>query len=149
MMTDPEIVDRLSQTSFFQEMEEVELEELAELDDHVLEYEKDETVIRQGEIDRAFFVVLEGSLSVTRNKPPEVFLAHLVPGSLFGELSLRGDRPRTSSVVADDKALVYMINQDLLDIASPSVTTKIKDRIIDHLIKRLDDLNNKLNTFVR
>ena len=149
MMTDPEIIDRLSKGPFFQGMEELELEELANLDDHIMEYYKGEVVIRQGEIDRAFFIVLEGSLSVTRNKPPEVFLAHLVPGSLFGELSLRADRARTISVISDDESLAYMVDQDLLDVASPSVTTKIKDRIIDHLITRLDDLNNKLVNFVR
>lgn len=148
-MTHKEILECMSELSFFNAMNAEEREELICMSDHVKEFEEKEIILHQGEVDKAFFVVLNGSLSVTRDKPPEVFLAQLVPGSLFGELTLRGERVRTSSVTADGQVVVLKVNQSLLDNVSASVSTKIKDKIIDHLVNRLDQMSAKLSAVIR
>ncbi|QPJ61228.1 MAG: cyclic nucleotide-binding domain-containing protein [Candidatus Nitronauta litoralis] len=148
-MTHKEILACMSDLSFFNAMNVEEREELICMSGHVKEFEEKETIARQGEVDKAFFVVLKGSLSVTRDKPPEVFLAQLVPGSLFGELTLRGERVRSSSVTADGLVVVLKVNQSLLDNVSASVSTKIKDKIIDHLVNRLDQMSLKLSSVIR
>ncbi len=148
-MINDEILECMNEIAFFDAMNEDERKELISMSGHVMSFEEKETIVRQGEIDKAFFIVLEGSLSVTRDKPPEVFLAQLVPGSLFGELTLRGERVRSSSVSADDSVVVLKINQSLLDKVSASVSTKIKDKIIDHLVSRLDQMSIKLSSVIR
>lgn len=145
-MTPNEILKSMDSISFFGAMIEQEREELISMNSHVMEFEEKETIVRQGENDKAFYIVLEGALSVTRNKPPEVFLAQLVPGSLFGELSLRGERMRNSSVTADKTVVVFKINQTLLEKVTAPVSTKIKDQIIDHLVSRLDRISIKLSS---
>ncbi len=142
-------MDFMEDIPFFDGMNSKEREELFTTSGHILEFKENEVIVRQGTYDEAFFIVLEGSLSVTRDKPPEVFLAHLVPGSLFGDVTLRGERERTSSVTADQNVLVLMVNQKLLEKTNPSISTKIKDKIIDHLVSRLDQMSQKLSSIVR
>lgn len=148
-MTPKEILECMKDIPFFSAMNEAEREELTSMNVHVMGFEEKETIVRQGEVDKAFFIVLKGSLSVTRDKPPEVFLAQLVPGSLFGELTLRGERVRNSTVTADGAVVVFKVNQSLLDQATAAVTTKIKDKIIDHLVNRLDQMSTKLSSVIR
>ncbi len=148
-MTPQEILECMKDIPFFNHMNEVEREELISMSGHIMEFEEKETIVRQGEIDKAFFIVLKGSLSVTRDKPPEVFLAQLVPGSLFGELTLRGERVRSSTVTADGTVVVLKVNQSLLDKVTAAVSTKIKDKIIDHLVNRLDQMSIKLSSVIR
>lgn len=148
-MTPKEILECMKDIPFFSAMNEAEREELTSMNVHVMGFEEKETIVRQGEVDKAFFIVLKGSLSVTRDKPPEVFLAQLVPGSLFGELTLRGERVRSSTVTADGAVVVFKVNQSLLDQATAAVTTKIKDKIIDHLVNRLDQMSTKLSSVIR
>lgn len=148
-MNQEQIQETLTEISFFKGMTDDEIYELSTINSNILGFEEGERVVRQDEVDKAFYIVLDGSLSVTRDKPPEVFLAHLVQGSLFGELTLRADRPRTSSVTADNEVVVYKVNASLFSKVSASISSKIKDKIIDHLVKRLDDMNRKLATFAR
>ena len=148
-MNQQQIQECMMSIPFFKGMTEDEVYELSTMNSNILGFEEGERVVRQDEVDKAFYVVLDGSLSVTRDKPPEVFLAQLVPGSLFGELTLRADRPRTSSITADNEVLVFKVNTSLLSKLSPPISSKFKDRIIAHLVKRLDELNGKMAQFVR
>ncbi len=148
-MTPKETLGCMKDIPFFNGMNEAEREELISMSGHVMDFKEKQIIVRQGEIDDAFFIVLKGSLSVTRNKPPEVFLAQLVPGSLFGELTLRGERVRSSTVTADGTVVVLKVNQSLLDQVSAVVSTKIKDKIIDHLVNRLDQMSIKLSSVIR
>lgn len=148
-MNQEQILESMTHIPFFKGMDEDELYELTTMNANILGFEEGECILRQDEIDKAFYIVLDGSLSVTRNKPPEVFLAQLAPGSLFGELTLRADRPRNSSITADNEVVVLKVNTSLLGKVAPSISSKIKDKIIDHLVQRLDELNNKLSNFIR
>jgi CRP-like cAMP-binding protein len=143
------LLEQMEELSFFKDMTVEERSMLCDTEGAVVTYKENEPVLRQGDIDTAFFIVLDGQLSVSRNKPPEVFLASLVPGSLFGEVTMRGDRPRTSSVIADFDVTVLKVDQALLDKIEPRISSKIKDQIIRLLARRLDEMNNKLVSFIR
>ena len=57
-----------------------------------------ETVVREGEPADCFYVVAEGSLSVSQTGSP---VRHLGPGTCFGEVGLLERAPRSATVVAD------------------------------------------------
>ena len=143
------ILEQMAELSFFKEMTVEERRALCETERAIRFFSTNEVVLCQDDKDTAFFIVLDGQLSVIRNGPPEIFLASLVPGSLFGEVTMAGDRPRTSSVTADNKVIVLRVDHALLEKTDPSISTKIKDQIIRLLTRRLDEMNQKLSSFVR
>ena len=84
-----------------------------------------------------------------RSKPAEVSLAQLVPGSIFGEITLKAKKPRNSSIEADNDVTVFKVDSQLMDQISPEMIIKIKDQIIDLVITRLDEMNSRLRSFIR
>ena len=149
-MEQNQIVKKIDELSFFNGINENEKNVLASLDGYILQFEPFVKIVNEGEIDKAFYIILEGKVSLTKNRPPEITVAQLVPGGIFGDITLRGKRPRTNSISSDNDVVILkidkqLINQDL----DPVLANKIKDQVIDLLVRRLDEMNNKLVGFVR
>ena len=134
---------------FFKEMDNAEREGLLAYEKHWMQFKPQEKILKEDEVDYGFFVLLEGKVSVLRSKPTEVTLAQLVPGALFGEITLKTQRPRTSSIEADEEVTVLKVDALLIDKLSPGLIIKIKDQIINLVISRLDEMNNRLSSFIR
>lgn len=64
-----------------------------------VEFPAGHVIARQGDIGSGLFVVIDGSVRVTRDGRQ---LATLGPGDFFGELSVLDGRPRTAQVVATE-----------------------------------------------
>lgn len=149
-MNSKQIIKKMDDLPFFNELSNKEKKTLSGLKDHVIECVPSEKILKEGFVDEAFYILLDGKVSVTKNKPPEITVAQLVPGAIFGEITLKGKIPRSSSITADDDVVVLkidgpLINKDL----DPVLANKLKDQVIDLLIRRLDEMNNKLVGFVR
>lgn len=70
------------------------------------------TLVHQGDPGASLFVVAEGTLIVTVNAVP---VARLVPGEMFGEMSLLTGEPRSATVSAAVPCVLYEV--DKTDIA--------------------------------
>ena len=75
-------------------------------------YEKDEMIIRQGELGRSVFLLSDGSAAVTmrRGGESDVELYSVGYGELFGEMALIEERPRAASVKANETSVVLEID---------------------------------------
>jgi CRP-like cAMP-binding protein len=82
----------------------------------------DETLFEEGSTGRAMYVVRQGSVRVLRGDGPgRQEVASLGPGSLFGELALPDEAPRSATVAAgaegavlveiDHALFVYLVGQ--------------------------------------
>jgi len=72
-------------------------------------YEAGDVIFREGEPGRGLFVILEGSVAITRaTSRGEQTLVTLAPGASFGELALIDDLPRsaTARVTAPARLLI-------------------------------------------
>lgn len=136
-------------TSFFKEMDKADREHLLTYNNHWVQFKPQEKILEEDEVDYGFFVLLEGHVSVMRSKPAEVSLAQLVPGSIFGEITMKAQRPRTSSIEADNEVTLFKVDSQLMDQLAPELIIKIKNQIIDLVITRLDEVNNRLSSFIR
>ncbi len=134
---------------FFKEMDNAEREGLLAYEKHWMQFKPQEKILKEDEVDYGFFVLLEGKVSVLRSKPTEMTLAQLVPGALFGEITMKTQRPRTSSIEADEAVTVFKVDALLIDKLSPGLIIKVKDQIINLVITRLDEMNNRLSSFIR
>ncbi len=93
-------------------------------------------VIREGEPGRAFYFVASGEvrvLATTAASPKPVELTRLYEGSLFGEMALYTDQPRTASIGVVGEA-------DLLEIAREAV---------DRLCAEVPALTERIDKFAR
>lgn len=143
------LVKLMDEIPFFKEMDASDRESLLGYETHWVQFKPQEKILKEDEVDYGFFVLLEGQVSVMRSKPAEVSLAQLVPGSIFGEVTMKAKRPRSSSIEADNDVTLLKVDSQLLDQLSPELKIKIKDQILDVVITRLDEVNNQLSTFIR
>lgn len=74
------------------------------------------TIVRQGEAGDSLFLLAEGALEVRvvqdgREIPPD----RMVPGDVFGEMSLLTGQPRSATVSAATEALIFELRREHLD----------------------------------
>ena len=148
-MNKDKLLKLMDNVPFFREMDNAEREILLAHEKHWMQFKPQEKILKEDEVDYGFFVLLEGKVSVMRSKPTEVSLAQLVPGSMFGEITMKAQRPRSSSIEADEDVSVFKVDNQLMDDLPPGLIIKIKDQIIDLVITRLDEVNNRLSSFIR
>lgn len=148
-MKKDKILKLMDEISFFKEMDKDDRSHLMTYENHWVQFKPQEKILKEDEVDYGFYVLLEGKVSVMRGKPAEVSLAQLVPGSIFGEITMKAKRPRTSSIEADEDVMAFKVDTQLLDKLSPEMVIKIKDQIIHLVITRLDEVNNRLSSFIR
>ncbi len=148
-MNKDNLLKLMDNVPFFREMDNAEREGLLAYEKHWMQFKPQEKILKEDEVDYGFFVLVEGKVNVIRSQPTEVSLAQLVPGALFGEITMKNQRPRTSSIETDEEVTVFKVDALLIDKLSPGLIIKVKDQIIDLFSTRLEEVNNQLSSFIR
>jgi CRP-like cAMP-binding protein len=146
-MRDQEIVKLMKDLPFFKPFSVKEMKTIANLDSHIVEYKKGGFVIRQGEKDSTIFILLKGSLAITKDEVPDAELNTLQAGAMFGEVPLITGKTRSTNVIAKNKVVALKMDGLLLKTLDPSILNKFKDHLIKVLIKRLDEMNSSMAAF--
>jgi len=92
--------------------------ERGELEERMTErqFRRNATVVRQGEPGDSLFVLAEGALDVkVARGGPETVVDRMVPGDVFGEMSLLTGQPRSATVSAATDAVVFEIAREHLE----------------------------------
>lgn len=82
-------------------------------------YAPGDVVFMEGDLGRAFFVVAEGKVEVTRRNPTtgqEETVAQFGPGDFFGEMVLLDELPRSATCRVLDHTRLYVMYKDHFDI---------------------------------
>lgn len=80
-----------------------------------VEVPANQCVIRCGEADRDFFIVISGTFSVSREEEGrEIVFASPGPGDTIGEMSFIDGMPRSADVVATTDAVLLSVSRTLL-----------------------------------
>tara|TARA_Y100000031_G_C8107107_1_gene331590 strand:+ start:353 stop:796 length:444 start_codon:yes stop_codon:yes gene_type:complete len=146
-MSSKTIYQLINQVVFFNPFTEEEKKYISSLNNTVFLYHLGEAIFREGEEDAALFILLKGTVSVNRSET--VTICTLKPGSVFGEMSLLGKRPRSTSIIADEEAIVLKIDRKGLENLPGKLECKFKDQFIKVLINRLDEMNKNMEKLVR
>lgn len=88
-MNKDKLVKLMDETPFFKEMDKADRENLVTHKNQWVQFKAKEKILEEDEVDYGFFVLLEGQVSVMRSKPAKLSLAQLVPGAIFGEITLK------------------------------------------------------------
>ncbi|NLN63746.1 MAG: cyclic nucleotide-binding domain-containing protein [Myxococcales bacterium] len=105
-----------------------------------------EAIVREAEPGEALFFIACGEVRITRNTGTgaaarEVDIARLGPGSLFGEMALLSNEPRTASVYAEGpvdvlelrREMVHALAAEIPDIRG-AMMRFMQDRLIANLL---------------
>jgi CRP-like cAMP-binding protein len=108
------------------------LQDLASLADE-LDLPEGTVLIKEGERGREFFVIVDGSVNVTRNGRR---ISTLGGGDWIGEIALVSDVPRTATVTATSPIRVLVVTDRAfsgLIKRSPSIALKVLASVAERL----------------
>ena len=151
------ILEFIERLPFFQELSDDEKSKLVNTSGIFEKYKEGETIIAEGESGSALFVVLTGSIRITKStlapvqegqislqEPEEITIAELKAGSIFGEVSLISNRPRNTNALANSPQVVVMkITTEIIEKFNLVIQKKFQTQLILTLVQRLDDMNSK------
>ena len=125
-------IDLIRKVPLFARCSRAELKEIALLADEIDLHEGKE-MTREGAPGREFFVLLDGTADVKKNRRR---VNTLGPGDFFGEIALVSREPRTATVIATSPVRALVITdrsfRRLLDDA-PQVKTKVMEAMAQRL----------------
>ena len=108
MAHDDPFVEQLRQVTFFSACSRKDLRKVAKRSED-RQVAAGTTIVNEGDNGTEFFVILDGTVSVSRQGRK---VATLGPGSGFGELALLLDKtPRNATVVADTDLELVVVSQ--------------------------------------
>ena len=151
------ILEFIKRLPFFQEFSDDEKSKLVNTSGIFEKYKEGETIIAEGESGSALFVVLTGSIRITKStlapvqegrislqEPEEITIAELKAGSIFGEVSLISNRPRNTNALAKSPQVVVMkITTEIIEKFNLVIQKKFQTQLILTLVQRLGDMNSK------
>ena len=134
-----ELIDKLS---FFENFTQEEKHSISTLDNQIWGFNSTDVIIREGELDYSFFILLKGLVTVIKSNSNDMVLTTLKAGAVFGEISCILKRVRTTTVVADGNAIALKIDTQNMDKLKLNISSKLKDKLIEVLVKRLETINS-------
>jgi CRP-like cAMP-binding protein len=112
-------------------------------------YKRGEVLAREGEQGDEFFVLVDGTVRITRGR------AHLVdigPGGHLGELSLTRPTPRSATATALSRVRLFVLSRDSFDALirrRPGLGARLALALLDTVGDRLRDLTERLSMVER
>ncbi len=135
---DQEQLALLRKLSFFHDFSQSEIRELRRASEW-REYESGEEIVRQGEMDDRFYVIVSGRVTVESNGRA---LGYLEQGDCFGETSYVSDIKRTATIRAADGVTILSVSATLLEQVSTACQLRFNKVFLRSLIRRLQAANN-------
>lgn len=136
----------LSQVEYFKNFSEVEIRQLVQIG-YRKYLEKEEILFRENDSGDTFYIVLSGMVEVYVESIDK-HLTDLGEGGFFGELSLMLGMPRSATVKAREKTILFCINQSNFSKLLMR-NSSIYNIIIHHLSERKNELTERQNELRR
>lgn len=130
-------------------------DDLTKLMEHLelLRANPDQGVFKEGAVGQAWYIVLEGNVSIRRQMPsgPDHELAMLYAGECFGEMALLDGAPRMASAVSMDATLLARLSRsrfDALITDHPALGTRLLRSMSTVICERQRELTYILQEMV-
>ncbi len=133
--------DSLRRLRFFDEFDDAEIDEFM-VAASMLSFHPGDTIIQEGDIDNAFYIVVVGSVSVSKGGTTMMSLGK---GDVFGEIAFLTATRRTATVSASSEVLVLKINAAAMEQVSERVQLRYYRVFCENLIYRLSMTTAKLS----
>ena len=125
--------DVLRTLTFFHEFSHAEIWEVLRASDWT-EYRDEDDIVREGEIDDRFYIIVTGTVKVEANGNA---LGKLGNGDCFGETSYVRGAKRQASIKADGPVTILRVSSTLMEQVSSSCQLRFNKVFLRALITRL------------
>lgn len=125
--------DLLRKLAFFHDFSHEEIHEVLRASDW-RDYQDGQPIIREGEMDDRFYVIVNGEVGVESGRRK---IGVLGEGECFGETSYVDGARRTASIVANGDVTLMRVSSSLLEQASSSCQLRFNKVFLRTLIHRL------------
>lgn len=102
------------------------------------DYEEGEEIVKEGEMDDRFYVIVSGSAAVMRNGKG---VGELEPGDCFGETSYVRGAKRLATIKAQTNVTLMKVSSTLLEQSSAACQLRFNKVFLRSLISRLQSPN--------
>ena len=158
MIKQSPLLESIKKTSFFDVFSEEEKSKLVDRRGLFKRYEeKGLTIFSEGDLGKSMFVVLSGTINITKivtpnnqegstslAKPKHIVLAQMESGSIFGEIAMLTGQTRTTHAITGSPLVVVMeITQEGMYSFNLAIQNKFHKQLISTLISRLNTTNKK------
>jgi CRP-like cAMP-binding protein len=133
--------DLLRNLHFFHEFSHAEIWEVLRASDWH-EYKDGEDIVREGEVDDRFYIIVSGSVEVQANGRS---IGALTNGDCFGETSYVRGAKRQASIRADGQVTILRVSSTLMEQVSSACQLRFNKVFLRSLITRLQG-NGGANT---
>ena len=133
--------DLLRTLTFFHEFSHAEIWEVLRASDWT-EYQDSEDIVKEGEIDDRFYIIVSGKVMVQAGRRN---LGSLGPGDCFGETSYVRGAKRQASIQAEGAVTILRVSSTLMEQVSSSCQLRFNKVFLRSLITRLQG-NGGANT---
>jgi len=145
MLTEDEKLVRMKELNFFAQFSKNELKEVSKVATW-RNYVAGETIFNEGERERAFFVVVEGSVTVAINGTR---IRDLDGGECFGEMEYLADTGRSAGVTVSRDSTIIKVERDFKEWASLPTQVRLNRAFQEVLIERLQATSKALARALR
>lgn len=118
---------------FFHDFSQAEIMEVLRAS-HWQDYDVNDEIVREGEMDDRFYVIVSGKVAVTRNGRT---VGELEMGDCFGETSYLRGAKRLATIKALSDVTLMKVSSTLLEQASASCQLRFNKVFLSNLIGRL------------
>ena len=134
-------VDLLRPIQFFRPFSRREIEQIIRFGTFI-RYDRSQVIVREGDVDTTFFILLSGLVRVIKNNRK---ITDLPKGACFGEMGALTNTPRTAHVVARVPCIVLKLDLKVLQRESPDLKLKFYHIFVETLITRLEQTTRRLS----
>jgi len=134
-------VDLLRPIEFFRPFSRREIEQIIRFGTFI-RYDRSQVIVREGDVDTTFFILLSGLVRVIKNNRK---ITDLPKGACFGEMGALTNTPRTAHVVARVPCIVLKLDLKVLQRESPDLKLKFYHVFVETLITRLEQTTRRLS----
>lgn len=133
--------DSVRDLKFFSDFSEPEVWEVVNAC-HWHEYQPGEPIIREGELDSSFYIIVSGDVAVHKG---EVAVDVLSQGDCFGEMGVIAGLQRSATILARSHVSVMQVRSALIERATLPCQLRFHKVFLHTLVRRLSNATNQLS----
>jgi serine/threonine protein kinase len=130
--------EQLRQLRFFHDFSHGEIWEVLQASEW-REYQPGEAIVREGQLDDRFYVIVSGAAEVWRS---DQLVGALERGDCFGESSYVQRARRTATISAREEVTLLQVSSTLMEQLSPSCQLRFMRVFLRSLIERLQSVES-------
>jgi len=104
-------------------------------------YPAGQTIIKEGELDDSFYILLSGVVSITKSGQ---HIGNLQDGDCFGEMGYLSQTERTATVTSKTEVALIKVNSSSLDRAEEGAQLRFLKAFVNTVINRLEQTTSVL-----